>query len=208
MSINKILNFLWPQHCIGCKRPSSLNRYGFCKECEKSIILVENLPDTENFHIFKYDGPVREAIHRFKYERKKYYGKKFALLLYDFIRDNKIEEFDIIIPVPLHWKKEFIRGFNQCAVIAFYLSKLVKKRYVSGVLVKSRNTPSQTGMGKKERVENIRESFTVKRPHFIQKKKILLLDDVFTSGATTGEIKKILLKNGAEKVIILTIART
>ncbi|MCM8821110.1 MAG: ComF family protein [Candidatus Omnitrophica bacterium] len=192
---------------MGCKNASYLNRYGFCKECEQKIIYLENHNGTETFHILRYDGPVKEAIHQLKYNRKKYYGKRFALLIHDFITNNNIDNFDVIIPVPLHWKKEFLRGFNQCGIISFYLSKLLKKRYLSGVLFKCKNTPSQTAMDKTGREKNIKGSFSVKKRYFINNKKVLLIDDVYTSGATTKEAQKTLLENGAEKVIILTIAK-
>ncbi|HOL21290.1 MAG TPA: ComF family protein [bacterium] len=192
---------------MGCKGDYPLNRYGFCRDCEERIISLGNHNDTEIFHIFRYDGPVKEAIYGLKYNRKKYYGKKFALLMHDFIIKNSVDDFDIIIPVPLHWKKEFLRGFNQCGVIAFYLSKLLKKRYLSGVLVKHKNTPSQTVMDKMEREKNVKGSFTIRKRHLIKNKKVLLIDDVYTSGATTLEAKKTLLRNGAARVIILTIAK-
>ncbi|MCM8830500.1 MAG: ComF family protein [Candidatus Omnitrophica bacterium] len=207
MSINKILNLFWAIRCMGCKNTSSLNRYGFCKECEQKMIYLENHSGIETFHILMYDGPVKEAIHRLKYNRKKYYGKRFALLIHDFIINNDIDDFDVIIPVPLHWKKEFLRGFNQCAIIAFYLSKLLKKRYLSGVLVKCKNTPSQTEMDKTGREKNVKGSFSVKKRYLIKSKKVLLIDDVYTSGATAKEAKKALLENGAGKVVVLTIAK-
>ncbi|MCM8762218.1 MAG: ComF family protein [Candidatus Omnitrophica bacterium] len=207
MSINKILNLFWATRCMGCKNTSSLNRYGFCRECEEQIIHIENYNNTETFHILRYDGPVKEAIHWLKYNRKKYYGKRFALLIHDFLINNSINNFNVIIPVPLYWTKEFFRGFNQCSIIAFYLSKLLKKQYLSGVLVKCKNTLSQTAMDKTGREKNVKGSFNVKKRHLIKNKKVLLIDDVYTSGATTQEAKKTLLENGAEKVIILTIAK-
>lgn len=192
---------------MGCGSVSSLNRYGFCSDCESRAVYLENTGNTDTFHIFRYDGPVKEAIHTFKYRRKKYYGKRFALILKDFIVNNKIDDFDVIVPVPIHWKKEFLRGFNQCSIVAFYLSRQLKKRCVSGAVRKWKNTPSQTGMDKKGREENVKGSFIIKNPSLIAGKKILLIDDVYTSGATTEEVKKVLLKNGAKSVIILTIAR-
>ena len=192
---------------MGCKSPSMLNRYGFCRECEERMIYMENYNDAEVFHILMYDGPVKEAIYGLKYHRKKYYGKWFALLIHDFIINSNIDDFDVIVPVPLHWRKEFFRGFNQCAVIAFYLSKLLRKRYLSGVLVKYKNTSSQTAMDKTGREKNVKGSFAIRKRRLIKDKKVLLIDDVYTSGATTQEAKKTLLKNGAGKVIVLTIAK-
>ncbi|MGI6595884.1 MAG: ComF family protein [Elusimicrobia bacterium] len=193
---------------MGCESAAFINRYGFCIECDKKMISLENFADTEIYSAFKYEGPVKEALHRFKYLKKKYYGKKIALFLEHFLTKQQIDAFDIIIPVPLHWKKEFRRGFNQCAVVAFCLSKRLGKRYVSGVLVKSRNTASQTTMKNREgRENNVKGSFSVKKRHLLKDKRILLLDDVYTSGATIREAKNTLLKNGAKKVNILVIAQ-
>lgn len=126
--------------------------------------------------------------------------------------EEKIKEmnlnFDIIIPIPLHWKKEFIRGFNQSALIGNYLSKRLNKDLILSVLIKSKNTVSQTKLSEKERKENIKGSYKIRNSHIIKDKTVLLIDDVYTTGATTEEAKKILLQSGAKKVIILTLAKT
>jgi len=123
------------------------------------------------------------------------------------LKKEKIE-FDLIIPVPLHWKKEFIRGFNQSALIGNYISRKLNKKMVQNVLVKSKNTVSQTELSAEERKENVKGSFKVKNCDIIKNKIILLIDDVYTTGATLEECKKILLKRGAKKVIILTVAKS
>ncbi|MCM8818195.1 MAG: hypothetical protein NC915_01770 [Candidatus Omnitrophica bacterium] len=116
-------------------------------------------------------------------------------------------KFDLIIPVPLYWKKEFIRGFNQSALIGNYLSKKLNKKMYQNILIKSKNTISQTELSENERKENVKGSFKLKNSGIIKDKIILLIDDVYTTGATTEECKKVLLKNGCKKVIITTLAK-
>jgi ComF family protein len=128
-------------------------------------------------------------------------------LIEEKIEKEKIE-FDLIIPVPLHWKKEFLRGFNQSALIGNYISKKLGKKMYQNILIKSKNTKSQTELNEKERKENVKNSFKIKRNDLIKDKSILLIDDVYTTGATTEECKKILINGGAKKVIIITLAKS
>lgn len=192
--------------CIGCKK-GKIEKFGFCSECLSRIIFISENIENSIFSVVRYEGPIKEAIQRYKYNREKYIGKYFAELLKFKIIENRID-FDLIIPVPLHWKKEFLRTFNQSALVGNYLSKILNKKMSQRVLIKSKNTVSQTELSEKERKENVKESFKVKNSRLIKDKKILLIDDVYTTGATTKECKKELLKNGAKKVIILTIAKS
>ncbi len=207
MSIKKIFDVFRKAQCSGCGTAATLDRYGFCGACGPQVILLENPPGAETLHILKYEGPVKDAIHNFKYNRKTYYGKRFARLASDFIRENGTDNFDLIIPVPLHWKKEFKRGFNQSAIVAINVARLLKKKCLCGILVKVKNTVSQTELNESERKKNVKGTFRVKRAGRIKGKKILLLDDVYTSGATTSEAKKTLLAAGASSVTILTLTR-
>ena len=207
MSIKKILNLLWKEQCAGCGTTSALNNCGFCPACTRNVVEVENPAGTDVLHIFRYEGPVKEAICRFKYSGKKYYGRRFALVASDFIRENNIKDFDAVVPVPLHWKKEFKRGFNQSAIVASVLAGLLKKKYLPGILLKRKNTSSQTELNVEERRKNVKGAFRARRANLIKGRKFLLVDDVYTSGATVREAKKTLLAAGAQKVIILTLAK-
>ncbi|HOV21561.1 MAG TPA: ComF family protein [bacterium] len=200
------LNLFQDQKCYGCDKKEKLSKYGFCQNCEKEIIFYQN-SDTLFYHVAAYEGPIKNAIHKFKYGKKKFYGKKLALFVYDNLKE-KIPEFDLIIPVPLHWKKEFSRTFNQSAIISVYLGKLFGKDVLIDGVVKTKNTPSQVELSGSEREKNVLNTFKVRKTSSIKDKKILLVDDVFTTGATTNELKKILKKAGAKNVIVITIAKT
>ena len=205
--MKRLLNLLWPEKCIGCEKAAGLNKYGFCSMCMSQIIFLQNRNQSYLRHIARYNGPMKKAICAFKYKRRKFYGKKFAALTLDFLKRNDFPEFETIIPVPIYWKKEFTRGFNQSALISAYLSKWLNKELLLGNLVKIKNTHSQTELDENRRKESVKDSFTVKKPASIKEKKILLIDDVYTTGATAQEASRILKKNKAKKVVILTIAR-
>ncbi len=203
--IKKFLCLIIKTKCIACEKNYG-DFYGFCNDCFSKIIFI-NEKFKDRFHIGRYEGPLKDAIIKYKYNGRKSYAKYFAKFIEKKIEEEKIE-FDIIIPVPLHWKKEFLRGFNQSALIGNYLSKKIKKNMYQNVLLKSKNTKSQTELGEQERKQNVKDSFKLKNSKIIKDKIILLIDDVYTTGATTEECKKILVKGGAKKVIILTIAKT
>jgi ComF family protein len=207
MSIRKKFFKLFDTKCIYCKEKKILNQYGFCSPCFKYITVIENLPKVDKYHIFKYEGPIKDIIQDLKYRRKKFLAKQLANIIFTHIQKSSINEFDFIIPVPLHWRKEFKRGFNQSALISVYLGLKLKKKTLLGVLVKNKNTFSQTNLTFSERKLNIKNAFIVKKPPLIKGKQLLLLDDVYTSGATVNEAKKTLLSAGASEVIILTLAR-
>lgn len=207
MSIKKILARALKERCAACKGKTELNCYGFCSRCFRDLTFIANLHESEQQHIFRYEGHIKKIISDFKYGRKRFYGKKLAKTAAAFLQKEDVPEFRYIIPVPLHWKKEFTRGFNQSAVIAAYLGKMTDKKILFNILVKIRNTRSQTEMDGTGRKTNVKDSFRVKNGRFIKNSSVLLLDDVYTTGATVNEARKVLLKAGAEKVIVLTIAK-
>jgi ComF family protein len=116
---------------------------------------------------------------------------------------------DYIVPVPLHYRRLLKRRYNQAAIIAHAVAKESGVPCVADILIRNRHTQSQSNFGFKERRKNVRDAFAVpaNRAARLAGKKIVLIDDVYTTGATTSECAKALLKAGAEEVHILTIAR-
>jgi ComF family protein len=155
-----------------------------------------------------YDTTFLEAIHSFKYRGKIAYGKILGRLMaqYNYPAIN-IPDYTLILPVPLHLKRLRERGFNQSVILAREIARrfstpldfLTLKRYIY--------TEPQINLGKKERELNVRGTFKVTDPERITNQKILLVDDVYTTGSTVKECARLLLKEGASSVAVLTLAR-
>lgn len=151
-----------------------------------------------------YEGPLREFIHLFKYGGIETLAEPLAqLLLRALPRDS---HFDVVIAMPMHWRKQWQRGFNQAALLA----RPVAKRYglkLSSNLARRRYTKAQAGLSEEQRRENLKNSFWVRRAEEIQGKRILVIDDVLTTGATMREAAGTLRSAGAAHVSALTLAR-
>ena len=163
-----------------------------------------------------YDRTLKKAIHCLKYRGKIQMARPFGMLLFAaFIRFWDIKNIDLIIPVPLHTKRLKERGFNQSYLLVRNWKQLASKSSIEmsdiaverNVLVRSRWTEPQTGLGRKKRMKNIKNAFKVNDCSRIAGKRILLVDDVLTTGATVNECAKTLLSDGAKRVDVLTLAR-
>ena len=154
-----------------------------------------------------YQGPVTEAVKVFKYKGKMHGLKTFAALTRQYYLHHPLPEPDLILPVPLHPKRLRERGFNQALVLGRELFPNSKEKIDPHVLERHQWTRPQTGLKGVERRKNVKNVFKVKKTEKVKNKKILLVDDVFTTGATVNECARILLKNKAEEVEVFTFAR-
>jgi len=156
-----------------------------------------------------YEGPFREAIHRWKYEEKSYLTSFFGEKLTEgFRRYWTPGSIDLLIPIPLHPKRLRERGFNQALLLVKELSLKTRIPYLKRLLRKGIFTPPQINLSGQERERGVRGSFYIQRDEAVEGKTILLIDDVYTTGATVNECAKVLLKAGAERVDVLTLAHT
>jgi ComF family protein len=116
---------------------------------------------------------------------------------------------DLLIPVPLHWKRLFMRQYNQATLLSSQLSRLTKIPTCTNILKRHRSTPKQGRQSRKERYANVRGAFTIPlgMESFLEGKRLTLIDDVYTTGATLTECARILLNGGAKEVRVLTLAR-
>ena len=155
------------------------------------------------------EHPLRHVVQKFKYGRKVSLGKPLGRLM-----ARGCEEFlsqvdiDLIIPVPLHPKRLRWRGFNQAVLLARPVSRLTQVPLDPFVLYRSRETPPQTQLAEDERRANVRGAFRLHPEKPIEDKSLLLVDDVYTSGATVNECARVLAQGGAKQVYVLTFART
>lgn len=162
-----------------------------------------------------YDGGLRELIHLLKYEQVRPAAKVLGRMLAEAIaglESYSIQSPAAVVPVPLHARKLRQRGFNQTELIVREALKIGggNGRLVlrSGVLERRRETQSQIGLTRHQRRENIRGAFAVAKPEQIVSREVLLVDDVFTTGTTVSECARVLLRAGASKIYVATVART
>jgi ComF family protein len=162
-----------------------------------------------------YDGGLRELVHLLKYEQVKPAAIVLGRMLAEAIigLEPRWTKYPVIVvPVPLHARKLRQRGFNPPELIAHHAIKVgagnCRMVLHARALARRRETQSQIGLTRHQRRENLRGSFAVARPEEITGREILLVDDVFTTGTTVSECARILLRAGASKVFVATVART
>ena len=149
-----------------------------------------------------YEGILAEAINQFKFHGVKRLSKPLGRLLLSL----DLPALEGIVPVPLSIKRLRERGFNQSLLIASSISKNIRVPLLMNTLLKKKETPPQIGLSAKERRVNLKSAFEVKGN--IKGLRLLLFDDVMTTGATVAECSKQLIKAGAKEVIVLTLARS
>jgi ComF family protein len=156
-----------------------------------------------------YEQSAREMIHQFKYSYKTHLRRPLALLALEGLTDViTAQKPEIIIPVPLHRSRLRSRGFNQSILLGKMFSSLLSLPMLVDGLIRTRQTEPQIDLSAEERRNNVKGAFAVKRTDRIPGKRILLLDDVMTTGSTVNECAMVLKKAGAAAVMVATIART
>lgn len=208
-----ILDILLPKFCVGCGREGLY----ICKDCE--VFLSEMPPSPDVISVWEYEGLMEKLIYKIKFDGCYHIIDELAGKAFQKI-DLKLPEDTIITFVPMWKKKEQQRGFNQSELIARALGKFVQHR-VLHMLEKVKDNRSQVGLGPKEREENVKNVFQV-RPdirmsdipqqvsdvgHPKIPSNVLLVDDVYTTGATVNECRKVLRKSGVKNVWGFTLAR-
>lgn len=174
-----------------------------CSLCKGRNLSFDTLTAVSYYH-----GVIKTLIHKFKYARQKFL---YNLLNDILITHKKPKELaaniDIIVPVPLHWLKKVHRGFNQSELLSLGIHKYAQKPISRNNLCRIKNTASQTRLSKTQRHINIHNAFFVKYPESFRGKKILLVDDVLTTGVTASECSKKLKEAGAESIHVLILAK-
>ncbi len=154
-----------------------------------------------------YEGSLQEAIHRWKYEGKTYLTPFFAEWMAEGLnRYWDPDAFDFLIPVPLHRQRLRERGFNQVLLLAKEISSRTGIPYRKTILQKKKSTIPQVTLSGLERERGLREAFHVVNKQELAGKSVLLVDDVYTTGATVNECSKMLRRGGAKRVDVLTLA--
>lgn len=203
--------------CEICYNNIRLNTPPFCKKCGKTgfydAYVCENCRTKiyyfdASYSVCIYDGVIRECIHNFKYNARLGLERLFKDLMIEFAEKYiDIRRYNWFIPVPLHRVKHRERTFNQSAILAAHLSKRFKIPVLKNSLLRTRLGKPQVMLPKNKRLEDIKNSFKIKNSSLLKDKSVLLIDDVFTTGATVNECSKILKEAGTSSIEILTLAR-
>ncbi|MBI5397803.1 MAG: ComF family protein [Verrucomicrobia bacterium] len=156
----------------------------------------------------RLSGVARECIHAFKYRRALWLGAELVALLSAAARERvRWAEVDVVVPVPLFGARQREREFNQADWLARRLVRALGGRVCAGNLIRLRDTAQQALLSPSERRENVRDAFAVRRPAVFTGRRVAVVDDVFTTGATTDECARVLRTAGARSVLVLTVAR-
>lgn len=234
-AVRWVLNVFFPQTCPGCAQPSKVN--GLCEACLAHTRPVQSpicpvcgvpfpAPGTDHAcsacrqapprfdqaracavyrDAVAPESPLAAALHRYKYLRDVTLAPGLGGFLAD--RCPMVIDHDLLLPVPLHIQRLRWRGFNQALLLAKPLARRYGIDLNPFLLSRTRPTRPQVGLSDRERRDNIAGAFAVRRPDAIDGRIVLLVDDVYTTGATVDECARTLRRAGARRVDVLTLAR-
>ncbi len=227
-----ILDVFFPKFCLVCGKEGSylcddcfslidVSERQYCPFCSPAKIVLDGKTCSYHRRTKKLNGLysatsydnfiIKKLIHQLKYSYVKEIADPLSkIIIVHLANINKLENFSdfILLAVPLHKRKLKRRGFNQSEEIAKRLSEIIKIPYLKNVLIKIKETPAQANLKKEEREKNLESAFSCQNKELISGKKILLVDDVFTTGSTMEECAKTLKNCQAKEVWGLVVARS
>ncbi len=218
------LDWLFPPHCGGC----GYTGQRWCMDCQANIHLLQSgvclkcgepLPTGNTCQrclhqppvnqqlrsLAAFDGTLREAIHKLKYNRDMGLGEALSLPLIKFICELGWH-FELVLPVPLSKERLRQRGYNQSSLLAYPIALFYNRPFVPNALRRVRDTPSQVGLSASQRLVNVKGAFRASE-ELVKSKSVLVIDDVTTTGATMQACSQAILQAGAKEVFGLTLAR-
>lgn len=191
----------------GARGPSAV----FCADClqgmTESPVLIESpdAPFERAVAVGSYEGALRTAILKLKYNRQTWLAQPLGDLLAEAARQH-LDIPDIIVPVPLYPLRSRERGFNQAELLARVVGRTLHRPVISGNLQRTRPTVAQSALGRSERADNVAGAFRLARPGELTGARILLVDDVHTTGVTVTECANVLLESGAVRTQVCVLA--
>ncbi len=227
--LQTFIGLFFPKICLSCEKKLNENEQYLCSDCVTLLEFLEDICrvcgapktgkkcwvcDTNNFRfdrarsVFMFNKVVQNLIHEFKYNEMTRIAKFFGKYSQEYL--NKYQPFDhvdYIVPVPLHTVRKRDRGFNQAEYLTQEISKNMGWKHLPTLIKRKRFTQTQTKLKKTQRKDNVSHAFSINSKYNIKGKNILLVDDVFTTGATANSIAEILKKKQADKVYVFTIGR-
>lgn len=222
--LRRLLDVALPRICPGCRRHRPPRGQWLCLSCEARLPLTDyhlyaDNPVTERLWgrfplesgaamlLFRKDGIAQQLIHHLKYKGRRVVGyelgRRYGRLLG---RSPLFQGIEVIVPVPLHPRKEKLRGYNQAAVFGQGLAETMGVPLVADALLRQRYTETQTRKSQTERLRNVAGAFALHRPERLHDRHVLIVDDVLTTGATLESCATTLLQVPGLRVSVATIA--
>lgn len=235
--LDTILHWVFPVDCAACERPATDRRLPyFCRACWESIRPIDRPLCPACGHPFdsplalayspehrcracrekpprfdralspyRYEGVLEQAIRLFKYRRRDTLAAPLTDLM--LVWADRLPSVDLVMPVPLHPDRLRTREFNQSLLLADRVARRLGLPLSFDHLLRVRKTRPQTELDRKDRARNVRRAFAVRDPHGLEDRRVLLVDDVLTTGATVNDCARALRRAGAASVAVLTLAR-
>ena len=212
-AFSAFLDILFPPRCVFCRKFIKSGRDLICDDCESSLPYTHGAEKKGDFFSvciapLYYEDDVRESLHRFKFKDATGYAKTYGKLLSDAVRDKLAGRYDLISWVPLSRNRLKERGYDQAMLLALATALELDDVAVS-TLEKPLEAEKQSLMGSAERRRaNISGAYRATDPELVDGKRILLIDDIVTTGATLSECARTLLDAGAKEVLCAAVAQT
>ena len=210
--LEEILDLFFPRKCVFCN--DKINERYTCRKClniieyyQEMVAIPTSTSDRYYDKVFSalhYKGVFKNKMLSYKFHNAKYLCVPFAEILAVLIKKYDLNA-DVIIAVPISRERLRDRGYNQSVLIATKVSEFTQIKYYENILIKTKNNLRQSELTLNERKENVKNAYSIKNIEKIKNKKIILIDDIFTTGSTLNECAKILKQNGAKEVIALTV---
>lgn len=204
-----------------CSICGKLSKKALCKKCEiklnkeftyqeESYLKHEEKKFIKHHYFFRYENLIRNQIIALKFKEKPYVYKTIGKFLENKQKSfENLRKYDIILVAPISNKRKKERGYNQSELIAKEISKIIGVKIEKNILYKTKNILPQSTLNKEQRIENVKNVYKAKNIEKIKNKKILIFDDIYTTGSTVNECAKILVEAGISKnsIEILTLAK-
>lgn len=201
----KKLVYITDTHCLKCGKPIDNENQEFCYDCGRRSHRYDQARA-----LLSYQGQVRGSLYRFKYSNRReyvrFYVGEMERLLGQWIRGCRP---DYLIPIPLHIKKEQERGYNQATLLAEELGSRMRIPCLQHVLIKHTDTRQQKELDSKARQKNLEEAFGICDKNWQKQlagKRVMIIDDIYTTGATVDAAAAVLRRAGVSKIYVLTVA--
>jgi ComF family protein len=215
------IELVFPDNCLLCRQfLNSRHQRQLCTNCLGSLVLNPTPLSRQTakgtfafdqaWSACLYNDTAQKLLHAFKYNSKTSLCKTFVPLMIDFIDHFHIplQKFDLIAPIPLHPVRLRERGYNQSALLSLALSRYYEILHAENLLIRQKMTSTQTELGAKQRWTNMEGAFRMKNPTDVEGKSVVLIDDLYTTGATLHNAAQALKTAGAARVGVLTFSLT